>query len=242
MKTSKYLSACLGCVVAVVGLGRPAVTQAAVFTIPEAELLSSEFGAKAWGPASMVRTDAPGAAVDFTFNGLTTSGTALRDNYPVATVYGQVIPSHGNGDFSIFTGYALTVQNLDSEPVNVSLFMNTGFTGPSGNPSNTPANDTFWQSAWTSILPGQTISLLLSFDNAIPYNIGDNPLPHTQGTDGAATAINAYDRTEVSSIGFQIYASANSAATIRVSPIPEPSTIGLLGLGLLMMWRRKRSG
>ncbi len=241
MRTSHFLSWCLVCLAAVGGLCQPNGVRASFFTIPESELLSSELNTTAWGPASVVRTDAPGSAVDFAFNGLTTSSTATRDNYPVATVYGQTIPSHGNGDFSIFSGYALTVQNLDDQAVNVSIFINTGFTGPSGNPSNNSANDTFWQSDWTAIAPGDSLELQLSFNSAIPWNIADNPSPHTQGANGVATAINAYDRTEVSSIGFQIYASDNSAATIRVSPIPEPATIGLLALGVLMIRRMNRN-
>jgi hypothetical protein len=215
--------------------------QASSFTVPESELLSSEFNTKAWGPASFVRTDAPGNAVDFAFTGLTTSSTGIKDNYLVATVYGQILPSHGNGDFSNFSGYTLQVQNLDDMPVGVSVFINTGFTGPSGTPSNNSANDTFWQSAWTEIQPGQTTILQMLFDNAIPWNISDNPSPHTQGTNGTATSINAFDRAEVSAIGFQVYGpSGNSAATIRVSPIPEPATIGLLALGGMIVRRLSR--
>ncbi len=215
--------------------------QASYFTIPESKLLTSEFNAKSWGPASFLRTDAPGNAVDFAFTGLTTSSTGIKDNYAVDTVYGQILPSHGNGDFSNFSGYMLQVQNLDSLPVGVSVFINTGFTGASGTPSNNAANDTFWQSPWTEIQPGQIAVLQMNFDNAVPWNIADNPLPHTQGANGVATSINAYDRTEVSSIGFQIYGpSGNSAATIRVSPIPEPAAISLLVLGGIIMRRMNR--
>jgi hypothetical protein len=82
--------------------------------------------------------------------------------------------------------------------------------------------------------------LLLNFNNAQPWNIQDNPAPHTQGSNGVFTSINTYDRTEVSSIGFQIYASNNSDATIRVGPIPEPATIGLLFLGAIVLRRTQR--
>ncbi len=224
--------------IAFAGIVRPYESRASDFTIPESQLLSSEFSSVAWGPASVVRYDAPGNAVDFSFTGLTASSTGLKDNYPVALVYGQP-PSHGNGDFSGFSGYALNVQNLDAQSVNVSVFINTGFTGPSGTPSDSPANDTFWQSSWTEILPGQINSLQFSFNNAIPWNIEDNPSPHTQGSNGVPISINSFDRTEVSAIGFQIYASDNSAATIRISPIPEPATMGLLGLGALSLLRKR---
>jgi hypothetical protein len=214
--------------------------KASLFTVPESKLLTSEFNTKAWGPASFVRTDAPGDAVDFAFTGLTTSSTGLKDNYPVDTVYGQILPSHGNGDFSNFSGYTLKVENRDDQAVGVSLFINTGFTGASGTPPNNSANDTFWQSAWIEILAGQTAILQMNFDNAIPWNISGNPFPHTQGTDGTATSINAFDRKEVSAIGFQVYANNNSAAAIRISPIPEPLTIGLLALGAISMRRMSR--
>ena len=242
MRISNLLSAVLVCLAALSGLFQPNDVRASSFTVPESELLADEFNSKAWGPASFVRTDASGDAVDFAFTGLTTSSTGIKDNYPVALVYGQP-PSHGNGDFSGFSGYALKVENLDAQAVTVSLFINTGFTGPSGVPSNNPANDTFWQSPWTAILPGQIYSLQLSFDNASPWNIEDNPFPHTQGTNGAATSINSVDRTEFSAIGFQIYASSNSDAAIRISPvsqIPEPATIGLLALGAIMIRRMSR--
>jgi hypothetical protein len=241
MRNSSVLSLFLVCFAAFSVLLQPYEVRAAYFTIPESELLASEFNSKAWGPASVVRTDAPGDAVDFTFTGLTGSGTGLKDDWEVATVYDQNLPSHCNGDFSNFSGYVLEIENRDSQMVKVSLFINTGFTGPSGTPSSNLANDTFWQSSWTDILPGLTIVLQLDFNNAIPWNIADNPSPHSQGTDGVATSINSFDRTEVSAIGFEVIGpSGNSEATIRISPIPEPATICLLGLGALSLIRRKK--
>jgi hypothetical protein len=61
----------------------------------------------------------------------------------------------------------------------------------------------------------------------------------TQGSNGVATSINCVDRTEVSAIGFQIYASGNSDATVRVSPVPEPATIGLFVLGGIIIQRTR---
>jgi len=205
------------------------------FTIPESKLLGSEFSNKSWGPASVIRTDAPGDAVKFAFSGLATSSTALKDDYPVDTVYGQKLPSHGNGDFSGFSGYVLWAKNLDDGPVSMSLFINTGFTGPSGVPSNDPRNDTFWQSPWTELSSQEARVLTLQFDNAIPWNIEDNPEPHSHGTNGVATVINTYDRTELSAIGFQVFASSNPQVAVLVKPIPEPVTLTLLGAGFTGM-------
>ena len=191
------------------------------FTVPEAKLLESEFSATSWG-GTVERTDALGDAALFLFSSLSSSSTGIKDDYPVGTLYGQVLPSHGNGDFSNFDGYILWVENLDAAAVSLSLFINTGFTGPSGNPSNDLRNDTFWQSQWVEVLPGEARMLWLDFDDTIPWNIADNPFPHTQGSDGVATAINDYDRAEISAIGFQIYANANSEAAILVSPADGP--------------------
>lgn len=191
------------------------VKAASDFTIPESILLSSEFSSVSWGSAMFSRTDVRGDAVRFAFSGLTGAGTGVKDDYPVSD-YGQILPSHGNGDFSNFGGYCLWVKNNGTGSVSMSLFINTGFTGPSGNPPDNWHNDTFWQSPWVDILPSQTVVLRLDFDNAIAWNISDNPSPHTQGTDGDATVINAYDRTEVSAIGFQV--TGNGQGTILVGP------------------------
>lgn len=243
-RSSSVLSLLLVCFATFIVLLQPHEVRAAYFTIPESKLLSSEFlSDKVWGPASVVRTDASGDAVDFAFTGLGDSGTGLKDDWEVDTVYGQVLPSHCNGDFSNFLGYVLKIENLDNQAVSVSIFINTGFTGPSGTPSSNLANDTYWQSPWAEILPGQTNILQLNFDNAIPWNIEDNPYPpHTQGTNGVATSINSFDRSEVSAIGFEVIGlSGNSDATIRVRPAPEPATMALLGLGSLVSFRRRRT-
>ena len=194
---------------------------ASYFTVPETELLDTEFSQTRWGGV-VERTDSFGGTVLFNFSGLGPSSTGLKDDYPVAKVYGQILPSHGSGDFSNFDGYILWLKNLDATPLSVSLFISTGFTGPSGVPSNDPRNDTFWQSPWTQLQPAEARTLKLEFDNAIPWNINDNPPPHTQGTDGVPMPINDYDRAEVSAIGFQVYTNANPEAPVLLGPGKAP--------------------
>jgi len=191
------------------------------FTIPEIKLLDSEFASTNWG-GSVNRTDAKDDGVLFLFSGLSSSTTGIKDDYMIDTVYGQILPSHVNGNFSNFDGLIQTFENLDAQPVSISLFINTGFTGPSGIPSNNLDNDTFWYSPWTEIQPGQRRDLHLDFDNALPWNIEDNPPPHTQGSNGQWTSINSFDRTEVSAIGFQIIAQSNPEAAIIASPAHNP--------------------
>lgn len=210
------------------------------FSISEEALLSNEFASRSWGPGNVSRMDVHGEAVQFSFTSLASSGTGLKDDYPVQD-YGQVMPSHGSGDFSIFDGYSMWFSNVGQTDVTISIFVNTGFTGPSGVPSSDWTNDTFWQSNWQEISPGESVVLRLDFDNARPFNISDNKDPHTHGTDGQWAAINAYDRAEISAIGFEVL--GNGEATILVGPstIPEPGTLLLLGLGAVMACRKRLS-
>lgn len=201
----------LVCSIAVTGLARAQRH----FTIPETVLLSPEFSSKAWGPATVVRTDISADGVRFAFTGLTAGSTGLKDDYPVQTSYGQELPSHGNGDFSNFDGCSLCINNTGATAVSVSTFLNTGFTGPSGDPPDDWTNNTFWQSQWRQLIPGEYFLFTLDFANAIPWNVEDNKSPHTLGgADGAAMAINAYDRAEVSAIGFQVIGAGAAAITI----------------------------
>jgi hypothetical protein len=183
-------------------------------TLSEHELLSSDFDYR-YGPGNFSRVDIAGPGIRFDFIGLSSSATGVSDNYPIKNI-GQIIPSHGNGDFSNVNSYKLMFTNLGDNAVEVSLIMNTGFTGPSGNPSNDLTNDTFWRSDWVKVSPHQIAIPKLDFDAAIPCNIKDNEEPHTPGTNGIPSTINTYDRTEVSNIGFQIIGGGN--ARILVQP------------------------
>jgi len=193
--------------------------------LPDEEYLAPDFAVR-YGPGTVVsRADLPGPGVRFTFSGIASGGTGVSDNFPVNDV-GQILPSHGNGDFSNFDSYLTRFTNLSPGDVNIALIMNTGFTGPSGVPPNDGTNDTFWQSQWITVAPGASQIVLLDFDAALPYNISDNKPPHTQGSTGQPTVINATDRTEVSNIGFQVADFNGDLAgqtTILAINIPEPN-------------------
>jgi hypothetical protein len=161
------------------------------------------------------------------------SGTGVKDDYPVDPVYGQVLPSHGNGDFSGFTGYAMRLENLDGAAVWVQICVNTGFTGPSGTPSNDVTNNTFWACSpgWRELGPGEELLVILDFDGAIAYGISDNKIPHTGGglawPEGGMYAINAFDRAEVSAIGFEVadFSGTNPEAVLRLTPVPADAGV-----------------
>ncbi len=193
--------------------------------MPDEEYLAPEFAVR-YGPGTVVsRADLPGLGVRFTLSGIASGGTGVSDNFPVNDV-GQILPSHGNGDFSNFEGYLTRFTNLSPGDVDIALIMNTGFTGPSGVPPNDGTNDTFWQSPWITIAPSASQIVLLDFDAALPHSISDNKPPHTQGSTGQPTVINAIDRTEVSNIGFQVADFNGDLAgqtTILAINIPEPN-------------------
>jgi len=194
------------------------------FTIPRAVLLWREFAAPAFGPGRVARREADKGGVRFAFLGLTDAPTGLKDDYPVAPLYGQAVPSHGNGDFSAFDGLTLRATNAGPSAVWVCLFLNTGFTGPSGRPPNALSNDTFWRGAWRRLGVGETADLFLSFDRAVPAHIADNPPPHTQGAEGRTTAVIAFDRREVTAIGLLVRAA-------EAGGIPRGATLLLRSVG-----------
>jgi hypothetical protein len=202
--------------------------EASWFTYPVSALSApGDFNTVVFGTATLVSRTNNGTSVDFEFSGVSSGGSGVKDDYAVLTVYGQ----SGASDFSGFTGAAILVENLDDETVKMHLFMNTGFT------AGCWQNDTFWGGPWYPIQPGETVLLTLDFGNAEAWNISDNPLPHTCGVsttcgvgnscvNGNKYAINAYDQTEVSGIGFEILKdSGDGNALVRLTPCTAPPDV-----------------
>jgi hypothetical protein len=198
------------------------------FTMSTAILRSGEASLTTpiYGPASVFRAPGPGGTTRFTYTDLDPdAATGLKDDYPVQN-YGQRPGSHGNGDFGWFAGYALGFENEGPDPVVVALFMNSGFTGPSGAPTNTLANDTFWKGEELFLAPGDSGTAWLSFAGAEAWSISDNPFPHTAGGRAVPNgtkdvAINVFDRLQVSAIGWEVRAGGGSAgdASLLVYPV-----------------------
>jgi hypothetical protein len=198
--------------------------------------LETQF-AKVWGPADVTITDIPGPGARFDFTGLSGSGTGIGDDYEVSPLAGGV-GTH-NGDFTGYTEYPLVFTNVGANPVTVSVFMNTGWTG-----GNNPARDTYWQSFWTYIGVGETKTATLDFSSCgLVWNAVDDPNPAWRYPDGTGGhPIHRLD--EVSRIGFQVL--GNGSGSIEVEPVPEPATLilmacGLIGLtGYVVVRRKKR--
>lgn len=131
-------------------------------------------------------------------------------------------------------------------------------------------NNTVWYSQTKEINPDETVSFLLDFERAVSENlspcmdgtaypglcsgnISDNLYPHTAGGwdpqkgipkagdfGGGEIRINAFDRLQVTSIGWQIKGAGE--AKLRLYSVPEPSTLLLvsLPLGGLLLVRQSR--
>jgi hypothetical protein len=182
-----------------------------------------------YGPASVSRTILNADSTRFEYTGLSPDvATGLKDDYPVGN-YDQRPGSHGNGDFGWFPGYSLSFYNEGPASVTVALFVTTGFTGPSGAPSNTLANDTFWKSEGVFISAGDTATVELAFDNVQAYAISDNPFPHTAGDqsapDGVAgAAVNVFDRLQASAIGWEVRSGSDAPANAGLVITPRATT------------------
>lgn len=219
--------------------------QAGSASIPDAVLADATIFKYKYGSGSIVsRTDIPGPGVEFTFSGLTGSGTGFSDDFPIDARIGGV-GAH-NADLQGFSDYSMYFYNKSPYVLSVTLIMNTGFTGGSGNPPNDWRNDTFWQSpGWVSLNPGVSTQITLSFNNAEAWNGGDNPSPHgLYPTNGNTYVIQGpWDLQQVSNIGFQVASSQGGTGDLIVgaSPVPLPSTLLLLGAGLLGLVGARRN-
>lgn len=189
-------------------------------------LSGAEF-TKNFGPGSIDSVqDLVREGVGFALSGLTSAGTGISDNFPLASAsgcLGTIFP----GIFSDCTGFnqlKVKFTNLGTAPVDVNVYMNTGFTAGGGTtPGCVSANaacDTFWQGPWTNVGPGKTQVVTLDFSNAEPFNCGDDP-DFLSCVDGVNQPI--FRLNEVTNLGFQVADFSGGPPTstwLVVDPIP----------------------
>jgi len=140
--------------------------------------------------------------------------------------WGYSSPPPTISDLSAYSGYSLKFVNTDNSNWLVNLYMTTGWTAtPYGEPSN------FYENGWIELTSGQEATLTLDF-----------------------AALSVVNEDHVSEIGFQVGGNVGAHTIalcnpsnpdiyfIDVSPIPEPVTFVILGLGSVGLLRlRKKS-
>ncbi len=182
-------------------------------SLPDAELMHSEFYNQ-WGPGTLtLKTDVAGPGIQFDFTGLDpSSGTGVGDNFVVNALAGGT--GDHNADFTTYTRYSMNVTNVGTDPVQVCLYMNTGFT------NGHPEWDTYWESATVTLDAGESAIVTLDFSSCYKiWNAGDDPIPAWQHPDGSGGwPIRRLD--QVSNIGFQVL--SGGGGSIIISELTAP--------------------
>ena len=201
----------------------PAAGALVTLTLPDEEL-STQF-TKAWGPAAVAIADVPGSGVRFDFSGLTGSGTAVSDNFPVSQFAGGVLDNIGGyGDFRGYTQYRLVLTNLGPSWISANIFINTGWTAPD------PTRDTYWENNWVYIEPSKSKVVTLDFSNAICYNANDDPVLAWQYPDGTS-GVAIRRLWEVSNIGLQVCGAGISSVIVSSATPTLTTTLSDAELG-----------
>ena len=217
------------------------------YRIPDAELMDTGQFLKLWGDADASvgpRTDLAGEGVLYSVDlGAGAAGSiAIGDNWELSSNLALDWDDGGGYHVGHYTSlaaygcYEMVVSYVDGpvgSTIDVSLFLNTGLTGPSGFPSDETSNDTFWRGGSITIAQGETKVVRLDFSSAKASNISDNQVPHTGGGLGWPEeylyAINDRDRHELTNIGIEIANSSSSAFAapieIELNTVPQPPEV-----------------
>ncbi len=186
------------------------VKAAGTCTLPDAEMMLSEFILKNWGGSpSMTKTNVDGPGVQFDLTGLGKAG--IMDEYELNSLAGGALNGGHYSDFTGYSYYSMLFINVGSSSITVKVFMNTGFT----NGGLDPEYDAFWCGNALTLAPGESGIATLNFSNAEGYNLEDDPVYTTPPyNNGGHYPI--YRLNEVTSIGFEV-TSSGSAASLIVS-------------------------
>jgi len=214
------------------------MADANVLTLSDEEL-SSHFIIK-FGSASLLTiTDVSGLGVEFSATDINLYESAYKlgvsDEYPVSDLAGGTGLHDAN--FTEYDSYEMFFENIGTTEVNVSLFMNTGFTGTSG----ISYADTFWGGSWVTISPDETQMATLDFNSAETWGAEDELDEAWQYTNGTWNPIFRLD--QVTNIGFQVIPASGTSADLIVSAVPIPSALLLFSSGILglLSFRKKIS-
>jgi len=126
-------------------------------------------------------------------------------------------------DLSAYDGIRLTFKNTNNSNWFVNIYLNTGWTDP---PASEP--DNFYQNDWIMLAPNATTIVTLDF-----------------ATEGVIYP------NHVTNIGFEIGGNMDvfprwdplnpsNADTFHVQVTPEPATMAILGLGALLLGRKRK--
>jgi hypothetical protein len=147
---------------------------------------------------------------------------------------GVVAATANSGDLSGYEGYKMTLYNPGDKAFLAALHINTGWTDPNWYETNRYYQNGDGSVTWVGA--GDTVTLNLDFSNAALWN-----------GSGWTTGSTVQLLNHVSDIGLKIgvnvgspYGEYGSGEAFDIHVIPEPATICLLGLGGLVLSRRRR--
>ena len=140
----------------------------------------------------------------------------------------------GMGSLADYSSYRLRFANMNENPWMYNLYFNVGYT-------DWGETNYYIQNDWTSINPGSYDVLSLNFNSAHVWGGGYSGELVDLSTLGM-------DMDHVSNIGFSIAGNVPLSGydytfETTVSPVPEPATMFLFGLGLVgggLLKRKKR--
>jgi hypothetical protein len=152
------------------------------------------------------------------------SGALGTSGATTAQVIGTALGTGPTNSLVGYTKFSQILENDNDDVWWVNLYMNTGYTDPNWNEPNN-----YYENIWTAVQPYSTVTLTLDLTGVANLN-------------------------HITNIGINIGANMNGPGPndpsnpetfhMSSSPVPEPSTIILLGFGFLGLaaygWHRKK--